>query len=90
MKQSLASVFGFIPGFGRRAKNKPIDFRVYMIVATIACFAIIMGLMLGFGQYGLALLGFVLVAVILTRFGYFRQLLSHEKEKNERRPRSAK
>ena len=144
IRVGLACLFGFVLGFDRSRKNKPIDFRVYMIVSASACLvgmlaqeiqamytqnpndvlqldlfrvvegvltgigflgagAIIrrddensvigsatgasiwgsgiMGLLLGFGLYGLAGLGFLTLAVILILFGLLRQPLFHEKEK---------
>lgn len=143
LRIGLTCVFGFILGFDRSRKNKPVDFRVYMIVATTACLAALMGqeihaaytvqddvlrldllrviegvlvgigflgagaiikrdkghevigtatgasiwasgvigLMLGFGLYGLAFLGFFVIAAILVVFGYLRRPLFHEKEK---------
>lgn len=38
----LACVFGFVIGYDRNMKNKPIDFRVYMIVAAISCMLTLM------------------------------------------------
>ena len=137
----LAMLFGFCLGYDRSIKNKPIDFRVYMIVATTTCLLAIMGnelyfiyqgssnllemdilrlvegvlvgigflgagaiikgegqnilgsatgasiwsagamgLMLGFGLYGLAILGFLVLAVTLILFGRLRGPLFHESE----------
>ena len=43
LRVGLACFFGFVLGFDRSLKNKPVDFRVYMIVATSACLAGLMG-----------------------------------------------
>lgn len=128
----LALLFGFCLGYDRLQKNKPVDFRVYMIVATMTCLVAIMGselfalrgadgtnlefdllriiegvltgigflgagaiiksneskviigtatgasiwgagsvgLMIGFGLYGLAILGFAVLLTILVLFGF--------------------
>lgn len=39
----LALLFGFILGFERDRKDKPIDFRAYMIIAVTTCIVAIMG-----------------------------------------------
>lgn len=39
----LAIFFGFCIGYDRDKKDKPVDFRVYMIVALTTCLLIIMG-----------------------------------------------
>ena len=39
----LAMAFGMILGWDRDTKNKPIDFRVYMIVAVTTCVIAILG-----------------------------------------------
>ena len=39
-----AMLFGFIIGYDREKKNKPVDYRVYMIVAMTTCLLAIMGL----------------------------------------------
>lgn len=39
----LAMLFGFILGIDRDSKNKPIDYRAYMIVAVATCSVAIMG-----------------------------------------------
>ena len=143
----LACLFGFFLGFDRSRKNKPVDFRVYMIVAASACLVAIMaqelaahynqmdqdivefdimrviqgvlvgigflgagaiihkdddqgvigtatgasiwsagsiGLLLGFGFYALAGLGFIVLVIILVGFGYLRQPLFGEKENYDR------
>ena len=41
----------------------------------------VIGLLLGFGLYWLAVFGFLILAIILIVFGYLRQPLFHEKEK---------
>lgn len=43
VRVSLALAFGFLLGFEREQKNKPIDFRAYMIVAVTTCILAIMG-----------------------------------------------
>lgn len=142
----LACLFGLCLGFERSSKNKPVDFRVYMIVAATSCLVVMMGqeiqsmyegqnayirldifriiegvltgigflgagaiikndteqkvlgsatgasiwgaggvgMMLGFGLYGLAILGFIALAVILVLFGLLRKPLFNEKEKYEK------
>lgn len=146
----LALLFGFLLGYDRGQKNKPVDFRVYMIVGATSCLLAIMGqelvslygdsnqniefgpfrivqgvltgigflgagaiiksrdkqeiigtatgasiwgsgsigLMIGFGLYGLALLGFSALLVILVVFGFLRKPLfnnsdNYEQEKKE-------
>lgn len=137
----FAIVFGFILGLDRGTKNKPVDFRVFMIVCVTTCLIALMaeelyrmhraaddmlqidlakiiegtlvgigflgtgaiikrqddqvigtatgasiwaaggiGLMLGFGVWGLALLGFAAMLVILVGFGYLRKPLFGEDE----------
>lgn len=39
----LAMVFGMILGLDRDSKNKPVDFRAYMIVAVTTCVVAILG-----------------------------------------------
>lgn len=39
----LALIFGFVLGLERDRKNKPIDFRAYMIVAVTTCIIAILG-----------------------------------------------
>lgn len=142
LRVAIASAFGFCLGFDRGSKNKPVDFRVYMIVAMTSCLVAMMGqelyahyrmhdgimrydlsrviqgvlvgigflgagaivhrsdsvdvigtatgasiwsagaigLMLGFGMYGLALLAFVTLAVILVLFGKLRKPLFKQEE----------
>lgn len=137
LRVGLAFAFGLVFGFERRRKNKPVDYRVYMIVGVMTCLLAIMsreiyefyaehnmaggmdmmrviegvlvgigflgtgaiikesghpgiigmatgasiwasgiiGLMLGFGFYGLAGLGFVMIALILVLFGLLRKPL---------------
>jgi putative Mg2+ transporter-C (MgtC) family protein len=136
----LAVLFGFFVGYDRNRKNKPIDFRVYMIVAATTCLLAMMGeelnfihnqgqedielgllrivqgvltgigflgagaimkseydelivgtttgasiwgagavgLMIGFGLYGLAFLGFSVLLVILVLFGFLKKPLFHQ------------
>lgn len=138
----LALLFGFIIGYDRNSKNKTVDFRVYMIVASTTCLLAIMGqelttiyheknesielgllrivqgvltgigflgagaivkssdgkmvigtatgasiwgagsmgLMLGFGMYGLALLGFGVLIFILIFCGMLKKPLFDEKD----------
>ncbi len=38
----LAAMFGFVLGYDRDSKDKPIDFRAYMIVCTTTCLLAIM------------------------------------------------
>lgn len=145
LRVGLACFFGFLLGLDRSVKKKPVDFRVFMIVAATACLVALMGqellasyhqenvrfffdltrviegvlvgigflgagviikhgesekvrgtatgasiwsagaigLMLGFGFYGLAGVGFIVLAVILVIFGFFRESLLHEEEKYE-------
>jgi len=49
----LACLFGMIFGLERNSKNKPINFRAYMIVAMTSCIVAILGQELGheFAQY---------------------------------------
>lgn len=147
LRVGLAAFIGFVFGFDRSVKNKPIDFRVYMIVAISTCLIALMsqelyihynyaedimrfdlmriiqgclvgigflgagaiiknesggevrgfatgasiwgagaiGLMLGYGMYGLALAGFLSIAVILVVFGMLRKPLFHESDKYTRK-----
>jgi len=39
----LAVIFGLVIGWDREAKNKPIDFRAYMIVAAATCAIAVVG-----------------------------------------------
>ena len=39
----LALLFGFCIGYERNQKNKPVDYRVYMIVAATTCLLAMMG-----------------------------------------------
>lgn len=142
----LALIFGFCIGYDRSQKNKPIDFRVYMIVAATTCLLAIMGeellaihegnsqniefsllrivqgvltgigflgagaiiksqdnqkiigtatgasiwgagsigLMIGFGLYGLAILGFLVLIIILVLFGFLKKPLFNETDVNGR------
>lgn len=144
LRVTLALVFGFCLGYDRDQKNKPVDFRVYMIVAATTCLLAIMGeellemhknssdnvelglmrivqgvltgigflgagaiiksqgkeeiigtatgasiwgagsigLMVGFGLYGLAILGFTMLIVILVLFGFLKKPLFNETDKN--------
>lgn len=43
IRVSLAMLFGFCLGFDREMKDKPIDFRAYMIVALTTCIVAILG-----------------------------------------------
>ena len=43
LRVGLAALFGLIIGYDRDSKNKPIDFRAYMIVAMTTCIVAIMG-----------------------------------------------
>ena len=135
LRVALALLFGFCLGYDRVQKNKPVDFRVYMVVTATTCLLAIMGLelvghydhsdenvnigllrivqgvltgigflgagaiiqpsdsdnriigsttgasiwgsgamglMLGFGMYGLALLGFAMLAIVLIVFGKWK------------------
>lgn len=53
IRVALALVFGFMLGYERDRKNKPMDFRAYMIVAATTCLMAIMGLEL-YHDYGSA------------------------------------
>ena len=44
LRIALALLFGFLIGYDRNKKNKPVDFRVYMVVASTTCMLAIMGL----------------------------------------------
>jgi putative Mg2+ transporter-C (MgtC) family protein len=145
IRVGIALMFGFCLGYDRDQKSKPVDYRVYMIVAVTTCLLAIMGLellerhdveaknvefgllrivqgvvtgigflgagaiiksqdkqetigtatgasiwgagsmglMLGFGFYGLALLGFIILAIILVIFGYFKQPLFEENDQQK-------
>ena len=138
----LTCFFGFLLGFDRSRKNKPVDFRVYMIVALTTCLLAMMGhelalihkgasdtielgilriaqgvltgigflgagaimksdnnnqvvgtatgasiwaagcmgLMLGFGLYGLSILGFSVLVIILIVFGFLKKPLFNESD----------
>ncbi|MCF4097220.1 MgtC/SapB family protein [Maritalea mediterranea] len=141
---ALALVFGFLLGLDRNLKNKPVDFRVYMIVAGTTCLLAIMGqelvalyavsnpnlklgllrivegvltgigflgagaiiksggdepriigtatgasiwssgavgLMLGFGFYSLALLGFAMLLIVLVLFGVLRKPIFNQSDR---------
>ncbi|WP_162889325.1 MgtC/SapB family protein [Maritalea myrionectae] len=141
---ALALLFGFCVGLDRNLKNKPIDFRVFMIVASTTCLLAIMGqeivayyagsntnlklgllrivegvltgigflgagaiiksggdepriigtatgasiwssgaigMMLGFGFYSLALLGFAVLLVVLVLFGVLRKPIFDQSDK---------
>tara|TARA_R110002124_G_scaffold129483_1_gene290894 strand:- start:191998 stop:192579 length:582 start_codon:yes stop_codon:yes gene_type:complete len=43
LRVGLAMLFGLVLGIDRDRKNKPVDFRVYMIVAVTTCIVAIMG-----------------------------------------------
>lgn len=43
VRVSLSLFFGFLLGYDRDKKNKPVDFRVFMIVASTTCLLAIMG-----------------------------------------------
>lgn len=145
----LAAFFGFILGYDRDSKDKPIDFRAYMIVCTTTCLLAIMavelqedfagssrefisldlgkiisgvltgigflgagaimkrsndggddhivgtatgasiwaaggiGLIIGFGLYGLAITAFFSVALILIIGGRFLKVVSASPDKKE-------
>ncbi|WP_424983984.1 MgtC/SapB family protein [Maritalea sp. S77] len=144
VRVALALLFGFCVGLDRNLKNKPIDFRVFMIVAATTCLLAIMGqeivayyagsnpnlklgllrivegvltgigflgagaiikssgdepriigtatgasiwssgaigMMLGFGFYGLALLGFAMLVIILVLFGVLREPIFDQNDK---------
>lgn len=49
----LAILFGYLIGYERRSKSKPIDFRVYMIVAVSSCLIAMMSQEL-YGEYAAA------------------------------------
>jgi putative Mg2+ transporter-C (MgtC) family protein len=141
---ALALLFGFCLGYDRGQKNKPVDYRVFMIVATISCLLALMGeelmetyringgdvefgilrivdgvltgigflgagaiikssnneiigtatgasiwgsgsvgLMIGFGQYGLAILGFGVLVMILVLFGFLKKTLFNQSDVND-------
>ena len=139
----LAMLFGFLLGLDRDTKNKPIDFRAFIIVAVTTCIIAIMGqelyvdlskgedvvapidlakliagaltgigflgagaiihrgeaqvigtatgasiwasggigLALGFGFYGLALIAFVAIAITLVGGGYYMKFFHGKKDK---------
>ena len=144
LRVSIALAFGFLLGYDRSQKNKTVDYRVYMIVASTTCLLAIMGeemmaqhnlnggngefglfrivqgvltgigflgagaiikmrddqkiigtttgasiwgagsmgLMIGFGLYGLAILGFAVLGVILIIFGFLKKPLFDETDIN--------
>lgn len=43
LRVALAMAFGFVLGMERDRKNKPIDFRAYMIVAVATCLIAVLG-----------------------------------------------
>jgi len=43
VRVAMAMVFGFVLGLDRDSKNKPIDFRAFIIVAVTTCIIAIMG-----------------------------------------------
>jgi putative Mg2+ transporter-C (MgtC) family protein len=43
LRVGLALLFGFVIGYERDSKNKPIDFRAYMIVAVTTCVIAVLG-----------------------------------------------
>lgn len=47
VRVGLACLFGMIFGLERSSKNKPINFRAYMIVSMTSCIVAILGLELG-------------------------------------------
>lgn len=141
---ALSMTFGFCLGYDRGQKNKPVDYRVFMIVATISCLLALMGeelvhfyqesggdtefgllrivegvltgigflgagaiiktrdsheiigtatgasiwgagsvgLMIGFGLYGLAILGFGVLVMILVVFGLLKKPLFNQSDVN--------
>lgn len=145
LRVALAFFFGFCLGYDRVQKNKPVDYRVYMIVATMTCLLAIMGselyhslrmrdpqlefdilrivegvltgigflgagaiiksrdnkeiigtatgasiwgagsvgLMIGFGLYGLAVLGFGVLLTILVLFGFLKKPLCNSTDVND-------
>lgn len=144
LRVAIALAFGFLLGYDRSQKNKTVDYRVYMIVASTTCLLAIMGeemiaqhngsqenvqlglfrivqgvltgigflgagaiikmrddqkiigtttgasiwgagsmgLMIGFGLYGLAILGFAVLGTILIVFGFLKKPLFDETDKN--------
>ena len=142
---ALAAIFGLVLGWDRDRKNKPIDFRAYMIVCVATCMTAIlslemyavyknsedfigldlgkiisgaltgigflgagaiikrnndeivgtatgasiwaagsMGLALGYGAYGLALLGFIVIASILIIGGLCMKKFNGRDDKEEK------
>ncbi len=142
----LAALLGCLIGLDRDLKNKPIDFRAYMIVCIATCLvailgqelfatyaakdnfvsldlgkiisgtltgigflgagailkdkdnenqivgtstgasiwaASIIGLCIGFGYFVVAIAGFVVILAILLAFGYFRGVISGQKDKEK-------
>ncbi len=47
LRIGLACLFGLVFGLERHTKNKPINFRVYMLVSMTSCMVCILGLELG-------------------------------------------
>lgn len=43
LRVALAMLFGLLLGLDRDSKNKPIDFRAYMIVAVTSCIVAVLG-----------------------------------------------
>jgi putative Mg2+ transporter-C (MgtC) family protein len=140
---SFALLFGFCIGYERNCKNKPVDYRVYMVVAATTCLLAMMGeelsmihngdaenielgmwriiqgvltgigflgagaiikikdeqeiigtttgasiwgagaigLMIGFGLYALAILGFGVLGIILVVFGFLKKPLFDDNDK---------
>lgn len=72
---SLAMVFGLFIGWDRESKNKPIDFRAYMIVAAATCAIAVVGqeIYLDFGN-GDGLVASIdlgkVIAGVLTGIGF--------------------
>ena len=147
LRVGISLSFGFLLGYDRSSKNKTVDFRVYMIVASTTCLLSIMGqelttiyyqseqnieislmrivqgvltgigflgagaivktsdgtnivgsttgasiwsagsmgLMLGFGMYGLAVLGFGVLLFILIIFGLLKKPLFNEHDNENKR-----
>ena len=143
IRVGIAALFGLVLGLERERKNKPIDFRAFMIVCVATCLIAIMaqelyadynqdsngtvrldfmriiegvltgigflgagaiirmndgqgvrgtatgasiwasgalGLTLGFGFYGVALIGFVVIAAILVVLGFLRPNLADQED----------
>lgn len=146
LRIALAMLFGLILGLDRDSKNKPIDFRAYMIVCVTSCLVAMIGqelyadyaaaekalsidlakiisgvltgigflgagaimkrgeneivgtatgasiwaaggigLALGFGFYGLSLIAFIAIAVILIIGGYFMPKVTGKKDKEKKK-----